>query len=223
MPVASTGTPDTYIIDNISIMANSTTMVDSWQKALNEESASQGLTYTFPTWYPTTSTQPVAVDRINIEQRKAVARALMAFAVYTTGSDSITTDNMKSEDYGWSRVEWRLGSLYPTQQPIVNSAEAYFVAQNAFDGGILDPKGGINGVSFNAFKGNESIAAVSLERSDIAINGVLNISGLPTNNSRVLSIDATLEKAPTTQGRVYVFMKHISMAKFFLDNASLSY
>lgn len=223
VPVATTGTPDTYIIDNISIMANSTTMVDSWQKALNEESASQGLTYTYPTWYTTTSTQPIAVDRINIEQRKAVARALMAFAVYTVGPDSITKDNMKSENYGWSRVEWRLGSLYPTQQPIVNSAEAYFIAQNAFDGGILDTKGGINAVSFNTFKGSESIAAVSLERSDISINGVLNISGLPTNNSRVLSVDATLAVAPSVQGRMYVFMKHISMAKFFLDNTSLSY
>lgn len=40
-----------YAISDISIMANTTTMVDSWQKALNQESASQGLTYSFPEWY----------------------------------------------------------------------------------------------------------------------------------------------------------------------------
>jgi hypothetical protein len=204
-------------------MANTTTMVDSWQKALNEESASQGLTYTYPTWYTTTSTLPSASDRINIEQRKAVARALCAFAVYTVGADDVLVDNMASASYTWSRVEWRLGSLYPTQQPVTTKAEAYFVAQNAFDGGIIDSKGGINAVSYSAFRTNQSIAAVSLERSDISINGVLNISGLPTNNSRVLSIDATLAAPAAAQGRVYVFMKHISLAKFFLDNSSLSY
>ena len=220
---ANTGAPDSYIIDNISIMANTTTMVDSWQKALNEESASQGLTYTYPTWYTTTSTLPSNSDRINIEQRKAVARALCAFAVYTVGADDVLVDNMASASYSWSRVEWRLGSLYPTQQPVTTKAEAYFVAQNAFDGGIIDSKGGINAVSYSAFRTNQSIAAVSLERSDISINGVLNISGLPTNNSRVLSIDATLDGMAQAQGRVYVFMKHISLAKFFLDNASLSY
>jgi len=214
--------PTTYLIDNISVMASTTTMVDSWQKALNEESAAEGLTYTFPTWYNTVSTMPAQTDRINIEQRKAVARALKAFAVYTVGADSLATDNMASEDYTWERVEWRLGSLYPTQQPITNSAEAYFVAQNAWDGGILDCKAGINAVSFRAFEGKESIAAVTLERSDIRINGVLNISGLSTNNSRVLSVDLKLATPAAAQGRVYTFMNHVSMAKFFLDNASLS-
>lgn len=214
--------PDTYLIDNISVMASTTTMVDSWQKALNEESAAEGLTYTFPTWYNTVSTLPAQTDRINIEQRKAVARALKAFAVYTVGADSIATDNMASEPYTWDRVEWRLGSLYPTQQPITNSAEAYHVAQNAWDGGVLDCKGGINAVSFRAFEGKESIAAVTLERSDIKINGVLNISGLSTNNSRVLSVDLKLATPAASQGRVYTFMCHVSMAKYFLDNASLS-
>ncbi len=214
--------PPTYLIDDISIMASTTTMVDSWQKALNEESAAEGLTYTFPTWYNTVSTMPAATDRINIEQRKAVARALKAFAVYTVGADDLATDNMASEPYTWDRVEWRLGSLYPTQQPIVNSAEAYHVAQNAWDGGVLDCKGGINAVSFRAFEGKESIAAVTLERSDIKINGVLNISGLSTNNSRVLSVDLKLATPAAAQGRIYTFMCHVSMAKFFLDNASLS-
>jgi len=217
-----TTAPDTYLIDDISVMASTTTMVDAWQKALNEESASEGLTYSFPTWYNTVSTLPAATDRINIEQRKAVARALKAFAVYTVGADSIATDNMYSEPYTWDRVEWRLGSLYPNQQPITNSAEAYHVAQNAFDGGILDCKAGINAVSFRAFEGRESIAAVTLERSDIKINGVLNISGLSTNNSRVLSVDLKLASPAAQQGRVYTFMSHVSMAKFFLDNCSLS-
>ena len=214
--------PTTYLIDNISVMASTTTMVDSWQKALNEESAAEGLTYTYPTWYNTVSTMPAQTDRINIEQRKAVARALKAFAVYTVGADSLATDNMASESYTWDRVEWRLGSLYPTQQPITNSAEAYHVAQNAWDGGVLDCKGGVNAVSFRAFEGKESIAAVTLERSDIKINGVLNISGLSTNNSRVLSVDLKLAAPAAAQGRVYTFLCHVSMAKFFLDNASLS-
>ena len=219
---AASTAPTSYVIDDISIMANTTTLVDAWQKALNEESASEGLTYSFATWYSTTSTLPSATDRINIEQRKAVARALKAFCVYTVGADSVATDNMASEPYTFDRVEWRLGSLYPYHQPVTNAAEAYYGAQNSFDGGVLDCRAGINAVSFNAFKGKESIAAVTLERSDIKINGLLNISGLSTNNSRVLSVDLKLATPAAESGRIYCFMEHVSMCKAFLDNASLS-
>lgn len=213
--------PTDYIIDDISIMANTTTMVDAWQKALNAESAAEGLTYTYPTWYTTTSTLPAASDRINVEQRKAVARALSAFTVYTVGADSTALDNMASQPYTWDRVEWRLGSLYPTQQPIVDSAEGYFVAQNAFDAGVLDCKR-MNAVSLDEYKDTMSVNAVTLERSDVAINGVLNISGLSTNNSQVLAFDGQLAAPAAAAGRLYVFMKHISMVKLYLDNSSLS-
>jgi len=211
-----------YSIDDISIMANTTTMVDSWQKALNQESASQGLTYSFPEWYTTVANLPASQTRLNIEQRKAVARSLMAFTVVTKEADAITVDNMKSESYTYSDVEWRLGSLYPTQQKITNAEEAYWLAQNAWDSGILDCKR-MNNVSLADFKtGGHAICAVSLERNDVSINGVLNISGLSTNNSRVLAVDQQLSDPYNTPAKTFVFMKYLRMTKLFLDNSALS-
>ena len=218
---AGSGAATTYQIDDISIMANTTTMVDAWQKALNQESAAEGLTYSFPAWYTTVANLPANQSRINIEQRKAVARVLMAFSVLNSQADGLAVDNMKAEDYGYSQVEWRLGSLYPTQQKITNAEEAYFIAQNSWDS-VLDCKRP-NSVSLAEFKtGGHGVCAVSLERNDVSINGVLNISGLSTNNSRVLAVDQQLTAAPAAASKVYVFMKFLSMTKLFLDNASLS-
>ena len=191
--------------------------------------------------------------KINVEVRKAVARALSAFAMGTIKADSGTKDNMKSEPFATvdTVVEWRLGSLYPTQQPITTVNESYFQAQNMFDGGLLDCKR-TNNVNVSSFTtSTDSVAntaavvtvpsgggditlpadggtldgmgvyAVSLERSDVAINGVLNIGGLPTNNSRSLSLD--LQTAGVAGARTfYLFMKHLRIAKVFLDNVSVS-
>jgi hypothetical protein len=219
--VDTDGGDTSYEIDDISIMANTTTMVDAWQRALNQESASEGLTYSFPSWYTTVANLPANQSRINIEQRKAVARVLMAFSVLNSQADGLAVDNMKAENYTYAQVEWRLGSLYPTQQKITNAEEAYFIAQNSWDS-VLDCKRP-NSVSLAEFKtGGHGVCAVSLERNDVSINGVLNISGLSTNNSRVLAVDQQLTAAPATASKVYVFMKYLSMTKLFLDNASLS-
>jgi len=211
-----------YTIDDISIMANTTSMVDSWQRALNQESAAQGLTYSYPEIYTTTSDAPAASTRVNIEQRKAVARALSAWTAAIPSTDALGTDSMKPVAYGYSEVQWRLGSLYPTQQKIVTPQEAYWVAQNSVDGGLLDCKR-MNAVSLEQFlDGTHSVTSVSLERNDVSINGVLNISGLSTNNSRVLSVDQNFS-APLPAGvRTYMFMKHLRLGKYFLDNCALS-
>lgn len=248
----SEGAPK-YEICDISIVANASQMVDSWEKKINEESARDGLTYTYPEWHTTQSTLPASQSRINIEVRKAVARALLAFTVTQTESSGYDKDNMKSDSYTATSVEYRLGSLYPTQQPIKTSKEAYFIAQSMWDANLLDCKR-TNSVSFSQFENGtpvvpnyvaeageidavpptvtdvvitqatggvsdgDAITAVSLERSDISINGVLSISGMPTNNSKSLAVDITLPPVGGARQN-YLFMKHMRMVKFFLDNS----
>tara|TARA_R110001606_G_scaffold44160_1_gene116009 strand:+ start:348 stop:1616 length:1269 start_codon:yes stop_codon:yes gene_type:complete len=217
----------TYTIDQISIVTNVTTMIDSWQKQINEESARDGLTYSFPEWH-TTQSNSGAGTRLNVEVRKAVARAMMAFTVTQSKANVITDDNMKSDAYSATSVQYRLGSLYPTQQPITTVQEGYFLAQSAFDADVLDCKR-TNDVSLTSFSDStaastgaadgDSVCAVSLERNDVAINGVLNIGGLPTNNSRVLAVDIDGVAAAST---TYLFMKHLRVVKAFVDNVSVS-
>ena len=226
-------TAPTYTIDNISIATNVTTMIDSWQKEINEESARDGLTYSFPEWH-TTQSNVGAGTRANIEVRKAVARCMMAFTVTQTLPNAYTDDNMKSDLYETvahgapPSVQYRLGSLYPTQQPVTTIEEGYYLAQSAFDADVLDCKR-TNDVSLTSFLGStaasvglqdgDAVTAVSLERNDVSINGVLNIGGLPTNNSRVLAVDID---GVATLSTTYLFMKHLRVVKAFVDNVSVS-
>jgi hypothetical protein len=217
----------TYELSDISFVTNVTTMVDSWQKQLNEESARDGLTYSYPEWHTTQSNVPASQSRVNIEVRKAVARCMMAFTVtQDSAAAAVGTDSMKSEAYDATSVEYRLGSLYPTQQPVKSGEEMYFIAQSMWDSGISDCKD-LNNVSVDSFKQStagsadgDGITATSLERNDVAINNVLNIGGLPTNNSRVLAVDITFSQGASRT--TYLYMKHLRVVKAFLDNCVVS-
>ena len=242
----SAGPPTTYVISDVSFLINSTSLVDSWQKSINEESAFPGLTYSYTEWHNTQASTPTGETSVQIEVRKACARALYAFVVSKQGADSAAVDNMASMRYRVSSFEWRLGSMYPTQQPISNVPEAYYIAQSTTDGGMVDcsrPNAvsmseftngaggfGITDATLNAL--GDGIVAVSLERSDIAINGVLNISGLTTNNARVLNVNFTLDlvspvlpapfPAPALPIQHNLYMAHLRIVKAFLDNAVIS-
>lgn len=224
--------PTTYVIDQVSFLLNSTALVDSWQKSVNEESAREGLTYSYTEWHNTQTSSASGSNTVNIEVRKAAARALYAFTVSQFLGQDPNTDNMASMTYSVNNFEWRLGSMYPTQQPITNNPEAYFVAQSTMDGGMVDCER-YNAVGLSDFngtgtplvplQGGDGIVSVSLERNDVDINGVLNISGAPTNNSRLLAVNInfTPPTAPT-QIQHYLYMAHLRVVKAFLDNAVVS-
>lgn len=215
--VAGVTTATSYTVEDISIQLSTTMMVDSWQRQLAMESARDGLTYSFPEWHTSqSSTQGTA---LSIEIRKAVARALTAYVVSKSEADSEAKDNMASDAWAVSSFEWRLGSMYPTQQPIKSPEEAYFIAQSMADGGVLDSKRP-NAVSPADFNAGDGIIAVSLERNDVSLNGVLNIGGLPSNNSRVLGLNASFTGASARTH--YVFMKHLRVVKAFQDNCVLA-
>lgn len=229
----SSATAAAYEIEEIYCMTNVTNMVDSWQKHLSEESARDGLTYSYAEWHTTQTSSPIGTTSANIEVRKAVARAMFAFTVTQTPANAFLTDNMKSDTYGQKVVEYRLGSLYPTQAPISTSEEMYFHSQSAWDADVPDPQK-TNSVSLNSFKNStqtigastgvadgDAITSTSLERNDVSINGVLNIGGLPTNNSRVLAVNIVTPSSPAVS-ITYLFMKHLRIVKAFLDNCSVS-
>jgi hypothetical protein len=142
--VAGVVTAATYTVEQISFQLSTTMMVDSWQRQLAMESARDGLTYSYPEWH--TSQSSTSGSNLSIEVRKAVARALSSYVVTKTPADGSGVDNMKSDDWTATSFEWRLGSMYPSQQPIKNVEESYFIAESMTDGGILDCKRP-NGVS----------------------------------------------------------------------------
>jgi len=222
-----------YTVDGISMQLSVTTMVDDWQRTLNEMSASQGLTYAYCEVHTTSSSLAADQTSVNIQVRKAVARALKGYTVsrVTTDISDIAKDSMKSEPFNIDRFQWRLGSVYFPQQPITTSVEAFYIGQNAFDGGLVDCRtpnavsisSFVAGTPANSADDGDAVTSVSLERSDIALNDVLNISGLPTNNSRCLDVD--LEFAPSDPGvarTTQLYMKHVKIARAFLENVVVS-
>ena len=58
--------------------------------------------------------------------------------------------------------------------------------------------------------------AVTLERSDL-----FNLSGVPINNSRVLSIRATLATVVATGRKITSFLKYVRLARVFLNNVEV--
>lgn len=229
--VDGVGETPRYTVEAISMQTNVTTIVDDWQRQLNEMSASKGLTYAYSEIHTTSSSLGAQQTSVNIQVRKAVARALSAYTVSRVTADInlIEQDSMKSEAFDVARFQWRLGSVYFPQQPIETKVEAFYIAQNATDGGLVDCRTP-NAVSFASFQAGtpgdstlddgDGITAVSLERSDISLNDVLNISGLPTNNSRALDVDIEFGAgvARTTQ----LYMSHVKIARAFLENVVVS-
>ena len=224
-----------YEIEEINVMTNVVTLIDSWQKHINEESSRDGLTYSYTDWHTTQSNAGSGSTRTNIEVRKAVGRALMCFTVSQSSADTVTSDNMKSDEYKFSNVMYRLGNLYPTNNPVTTASEMYFMSQSAWDRDVVDCNRP-NSVSLKTFTDSaplvvaatgtldgDGITSCSLERNDVSINGVLNIGGLPTNNSRTLSVDMTSSvPAPLTGTVTYLFMRYFKVVKAYLDNVAIA-
>jgi hypothetical protein len=151
-------------------------------------------------------------QKANITVRKAVARALSAYAKtrLTDNVASSTVDSMASESpnevVGFF---WRLGSLNFPNQRLSAVEEQYYYAQYAM-GKLMHPHKN-NSVSLADFKGDEGIVAVTLERSS-----VLSLSGLPVNNSRTLQVE--LDYGTSASRDIDVFLNYLQLARVFPSN-----
>jgi len=205
------GTVDGYTITNASCQVDTFQLADSIQKRLMMEAASTGLEFYYETW-DRTRHNISSSNKANITIRKSVARALSAFAVTreTANTALLTTDSMASEDGSLlSGMFWRLGSLTFPQQKLENTPEIYYYAQRAFQ--KVESPYKMNSISLDDFKGSEAIAAVTLERSN-----VLELSGLPVNNSRSLQLE--LDYGTAVSRDIDIYMHYVQLARIFVNN-----
>lgn len=140
-----------YTIKNAYFNLCSVQLSDSIQRALNEQSAVNGLEIVYSDFERNHITIPGTTTDVNIEVRKSCSRALKAFARVTlTSSDDTSTnskkykfDNLRGEvGFPFSQYQWQLGSLYFPQQPVKATSttdntdmakESYVMALDAFD------------------------------------------------------------------------------------------
>jgi hypothetical protein len=205
------GTTTGYTLTNVNMMLDSYQLADSIQKRLMAEASATGLEFFYETWDRTKHNITLS-NKANITVRKAVSRALSAFAKTRTivGSvDELKRDSQASEPNKVSGMFWRLGSLNFPNQRLTSLEEQYFYAQYAM--GKLQHPHKNNSVSLDDFKDTEGIVAVSLERSS-----VLSLSGLPVNNSRTLQVE--LDYSSSENRDIDIYMRYLQLARVFPNN-----
>lgn len=69
---------------------------------------------------------------------------------------------------------------------------------------------------FGTYANGNSLIAVLLERSDL-----FNLSGVPINNSRVLSARVEYDSLVTRQREMTIFLKYVRLARVFLNNVEV--
>ena len=111
-----------YTIKNAYFYLTSVQLSDSIQRALNEQSATNGLEIVYSDYERTESVYSGAANLCNIEVRKSCSRALKAFCrvrAKTTYTEEKNRDSFRSEKgFPWREYQWQLGSLYFPQQPV---------------------------------------------------------------------------------------------------------
>jgi hypothetical protein len=111
-----------YTVENAYFSLCSVQLSDSIQRALNEQSATNGLEIVYTDYEKTESSYQGATTNCNIEVRKSCSRALKAFArvrCTIVETPSGKKDSFRSEKgFPWQEYQWQLGSLYFPQQPV---------------------------------------------------------------------------------------------------------
>ena len=209
-----------YDIRNVSIMLDTLTLSDASQKTINQESASNGLEYTFQSCYISIVDQPSLQTGLSVQIRKAASECNSAMCVITPSFAQTSVKVCSFGSFTWDTLtwRWRLGGLYFSSSdfsdPMKDGVEAYqqaMVYSDTFKHPHMNPY-----MSLDSYKSFAAANIVSLEK-----NSSLQLSGSATNNSRVLELTATLE-ANSLARSVYVLLNYTTVVRAYLDNVSVT-
>ena len=227
-----TGTAITsFSVNDIFFNLETVSLMDQQQLLLNKASASDGLEYTFKRYFLSTNTYPSETSQKNLEVRKAVSQATFAFCTYNdlTSENVITDDSMASGPYNVKAFRYRIGSQYypldfvadSTRSAGLTKSESYFFALQSFAkthnrDDVTSVEITNTDANVNTFSNTMSVLAQSFER-----NQMLNLSGVPISNSRVLELEIDQETSVGTQFQYNIFLEYLAICKAYLDNTVL--
>lgn len=220
-----------YTLSNLAIVTDSFQLSDAVLKELNGQSASVSLEIPFQTYDLTTAS--LNSTAINVDAKRAVSRASMAFAVIRDSTndvkndfDSFISDECDGSTQGWDEYSYKLaGHNYPNV-PLRNTREMYYNSLYAF--GKLNEMNEPASVRFadwagvpkatvgdlidqeDAYNGGYANAAVLLER-----HTMLQHSGMPLSGSRILQLRGT--KYDGDAKDLSLFTVFTRLARVFLD------
>lgn len=190
-----------HTIDDPRIVLDSYTLTDSVQRALNEVAATSGLEIPFKSYYHTQ--QPITSDRLDIEVRKAVSRALSVHTVIVPNETNLKYNVQEIQAMNWDVTSYqtRVGSLYFPQQPITDAkpmntvGQCYLHTQRAF--GKLNQPNAPNRVSLQGYASfgvtnistSEQALGMCVLSCDLERSTTQKLSGIPVNSSRVVEVN----------------------------------
>ena len=203
-----------YKITQPSLVMEQHRLTDAVSRAILSEAASNGLEVVVSDWFHSLHTTAEAT--VNAEVRKAVSRAQKIMAVPRVASNENRFDeNGFIAPFNVLSWRYRLGSSYFPNQPITSTngnetpvEESYYVAARTFG---RHRSGKHMKMTTYDYVQSHGILSYPLERQ-----ASLDLSGIPVNNSRILSLDV---KFAQSQSRLIDFyMKRVLLCRVFLSN-----
>jgi len=201
-----------YKITQPSLVLEQHRLTDAVSRAILSEAASNGLEVVISDWFHSLHTTAEAT--VNAEVRKAVSRAQKIMAVPRVAANENRFDeNAFIAPFTVLSWRYRLGSSYFPNQPVVSELgtpveESYYVAARTFD---RHRSGKHMKMTPYEYVQSHGILAYPLERQ-----ASMDLSGIPVNNSRILSLDV---KFAQSQSRLIDFyMKRVLLCRVFLSN-----
>jgi hypothetical protein len=210
----SAGATTGYTITNPQIVFMESTLNDNSLKVLTEESAQNGLEYTYDRVF--TIIEANTTGAVSQQINKAVSQATSVFtAVHTTDDQNkIDKDSFLSSNGVLTLTSYlyRLGSNYFPHQVVNELKEAYILSRSAFKN---DLSGAVSTVSFD----NWALQGLFQVGTSLKTHHDISSSGLAVNNSAAVEVQFdSLNAAPRT---FYIFMTYTALARAFLQQVAV--
>lgn len=217
-------TVSAFEVTDAAMLLETSDLNDPTQAALLQESASNGLEYTYPEYYSTSLSTGTSATS-NIQINKAVSQGTRMFlavqdVLSATPAVEVLVDSYASlPGVDISKYQFRVGQMYFPNQVVDKATEKLSYAQSAMEG-LKQIAWAPNTVSFDNYfaqwantsavteEHGKAIVAASLETSDR-----LNLSGLPLNNSSTGECRLTMAAAAPGNVRGSLFLEYIAVAK----------
>ena len=177
-----------FSVSDAVMLLECTELNDPTQGALMAESSSNGLEYTFPSYY-STQLSVGAGSNITTQVNKAVSLATRMFLACQPEIEAAPADEIKVDSYAsipggaYADYQFRVGSYYFPNQVVTKKTEKLAHTQAAW-APLTEIQWAPNRVDYDTFflgglAGGAAVVCTSLETAGIGVN----LSGLPLNNS----------------------------------------
>jgi hypothetical protein len=208
----NSGTSTTYTISNPEIHTQSVRLTDATQRALNMESAKNGLNYIYNRFF----TSEIAANATAITHRAniSVGQANLALACIVNGTAALATDNFDAVNNDVNDTFYRVGQLYFPATTLTSDAAGREVLFHAYDAyNKLHHDSHPTSVSQADFSsGGFAVVAECLSKDPSQI-----MAGIAINSSRILELTMNRSTSNATDQQV-LFVRYTAQLKCYLDN-----